>query len=383
MEPPVDLIPTILFLGTAQGVLLALVLLTSRRGNRIANRILAITLILFSIDIVLHTFPHSEYPYSHPHHAEIVLILFLLISPLIYLYVKALTESAFRFTPGVWLHFVPFAVCALLFIAFQSEHDPTTDLTRESAHMSPFGLTMAFAIVLQAMAYVAASLKTLHRHARIIRDSFSSIEKINLNWLRFLILAYAGNWLFILVGFSLGGHGGASRTGEYLTVLLAVLIYAIGYMALRQPEIFSGGQESETDEAGKKKYEKSTLNPDRAEAYLKKLQQAIETDKPYLDNDLTLAGLADRLSISTHHLSQIINERLGQNFFEFVNLLRVEEAKRMLASGEHQHLNISAIGFEAGFNSVSAFNTAFKKYTSLTPSQYRISDLDSENSPKA
>ena len=268
MASPLDLIPTILLLGAGQGVFLALVLSTGKRGNRVANRILAIALVLFSIDITLHTFPYSEHPYSHPHHAEIVLVLFLLISPLIYLYAKALTESEYRFTARILVHFAPFSVFALLFFTLQSEHDPTADLTHESSHMSPFGATMAFAVVLQAMAYVFAALRALGTHARNIRDSFSSIEKINLNWLRFLILAYAGNWFVVLVGFSLGGHGGAARTGEYLTVLLAVLMYAIGYMGLRQPEIFSGEQASLADETSKKKYERSTLPPDLAETYL-------------------------------------------------------------------------------------------------------------------
>ena len=104
----------------------------------------------------------------------------------------------------------------------------------------------------------------------------------------------------------------------------------------------------------------------------------MESDKPYLDGDLTLAALADQLSISRHHLSQIINERLGLNFFEVVNRHRVEEAKRMLLDEAYQHLNIASIGFEAGFNSISALNAAFRKHAGMTPSQYRKSAQQDE-----
>jgi len=85
--------------------------------------------------------------------------------------------------------------------------------------------------------------------------------------------------------------------------------------------------------------------------------------------DLNLPKLAQRLSMSTHHLSQIINERLQKNFFEFVNQYRIEEAKNLLR--DKANINVAEIGFEAGFSSVSAFNTAFKKYTGLSPSQFR------------
>jgi AraC-like DNA-binding protein len=80
------------------------------------------------------------------------------------------------------------------------------------------------------------------------------------------------------------------------------------------------------------------------------------------------------MNVSTHHLSQIINERLNKNFFEFINHFRVKEAKRLLKDPGSQHLTLAAIGFEAGFNSVSSFNSIFKKATSFTPSQYRLSD---------
>ena len=94
-------------------------------------------------------------------------------------------------------------------------------------------------------------------------------------------------------------------------------------------------------------------------------------EKPFLESDLTLSGLANKLFITPHELSQVINERLNQNFFEFINHYRVEEAKNMIIDPANKSLKMAVIGFNVGFNSTSAFNTAFKKHTRVTPSQFR------------
>jgi AraC-like DNA-binding protein len=97
----------------------------------------------------------------------------------------------------------------------------------------------------------------------------------------------------------------------------------------------------------------------------------METEKPYTDGDLTLQKLARKLLISPHHLSQTLNERLRQNFFDFVNSYRIEEAKRRLVDPAKKHYSILGIAEEVGFNSKSAFNVAFKKHANMTPSEFR------------
>ena len=95
------------------------------------------------------------------------------------------------------------------------------------------------------------------------------------------------------------------------------------------------------------------------------------SQKPYLDPDLTLPGLADELDIPSHYLSQIINERIGSNFFDFINQHRVEEIKRRIADPSYAHYSLLGIAFESGFNSKSAFNRVFKKLTGRTPSEFK------------
>jgi AraC-like DNA-binding protein len=127
----------------------------------------------------------------------------------------------------------------------------------------------------------------------------------------------------------------------------------------------------ELEVATKTRYENSTLSQDKASIYLQKLVNSMQQDKLYLHPDLSLQMLAEQLNIPPHYLSQVINEQLGQNFFDFINSHRIEEVKRRLLDSQYQHLTILAIAFDSGFNSKSAFNVAFKNHTGLTPTQYR------------
>jgi AraC-like DNA-binding protein len=94
-------------------------------------------------------------------------------------------------------------------------------------------------------------------------------------------------------------------------------------------------------------------------------------EKPYLMSSLTLKELADKLDMNPRILSQIINDRKKQNFYDFINSYRIEDAKLLLANPAKRKMTILEILYGVGFNSKSVFNTTFKKYTGLTPSEYK------------
>jgi AraC-like DNA-binding protein len=119
------------------------------------------------------------------------------------------------------------------------------------------------------------------------------------------------------------------------------------------------------------KYKSSSLTEKQSEAYLKKLLSLMETEKLYLDPNLSLAALAQRLGCSKENLSQVINEKTDLNFKNFLNKYRVEEAKIRLADPKENQFVLLKIAYDAGFNSKSVFNAAFKKFTGISPSEYR------------
>jgi len=99
----------------------------------------------------------------------------------------------------------------------------------------------------------------------------------------------------------------------------------------------------------------------------------MEEHKPYLDGEITLSQLADLVGCTSNNLSQVINSELEKTFFDFINTYRIKEAKRYLLASESEKITILAIALESGFNSKSAFYTAFKKEIGMTPSEYKKS----------
>jgi len=118
----------------------------------------------------------------------------------------------------------------------------------------------------------------------------------------------------------------------------------------------------------KNRYYSSNLKQNDANRISQKLQQILSEKKLYLEPDLSLHKLAESIDEKPHHVSQVINQIHGKRFHDFINMYRVEEAKKMLME---TYLKIEAVAYDSGFNSLSTFNAVFKKETGMTPSQYR------------
>jgi YesN/AraC family two-component response regulator len=97
----------------------------------------------------------------------------------------------------------------------------------------------------------------------------------------------------------------------------------------------------------------------------------MEKEKLYQETELTLQQLAGKLQVPTYQVSQALNEGMKKNFYELVNGYRVEEAKKLLLDSQNRNYTILSVGFEAGFNSKTTFNTVFKKFTGLTPTEFK------------
>lgn len=366
MQPGIDIVDVINLLGAAQGLLLTIAILTLKKSGRTANVLLSGLIITCAVIIVDSVLYRSGYIYSVIHLAEILPSFAYLLGPLLYLYSKALTIASFRFERKHWLHFLPFLAVFLYRLPFvmQTAEYKTAYLNQVFDAYPAELLVIAIGVRLQVLVYILVTLRMLVRHGADIRQLFSSLDDISLNWLRNILVFSAFFWLLSVVRILFVYK---IETIQLDSLLFSFLIYSVSYMGLKQPEIFVGVKDAEPA----KKYAKSTLSQDKAEQYLKTLLKVMETEKPYTRKDLTLAGLAEQLSVSQHHLSQILNERLNQNFFDFVNQYRVEEAKRWLANRDYAHYSLEAIGKEVGFNAKSTFNAVFKKVAQITPSAYR------------
>ena len=153
--------------------------------------------------------------------------------------------------------------------------------------------------------------------------------------------------------------------------LIIVLKTDILYNTENMIEYFSSQMKrSESKREGTKKEYNLKLPESEAEIYLTKLLEFIKVNQPYKKQSYTLSQLSEDLEIPLHKLSRVINDRLNINFYTFINRYRIEEAKKLLINMDLEKTNIINIAFESGFNSKTTFNTVFKKFTGLTPTEY-------------
>lgn len=375
MSPNPNLLSIIFLLGAAQGFFL-IFLLCKKKVNRQANRILALLIFTFSYPIAAFAFWYNDYLFvfllTKLYHFYATIDPFpLLFGPLFFLYARVLASNSGILRKRDLLHFLP-AVAFTIFLLpdfLESAEFKIARLIALRTETADVGLT-ALPVLLYNVSYLAWTTHILSGHQKNIKDIFSSIEKVNLRWLRQLTIIFAAVWgaFIVLMVAEWIGYRLIYTIEPGLLIVMAIVVYIIGYYGQSQPKIF---EESEPENMEQRKYSHSGLDREKTQQYMKKLTKAMEKDYLYQNGGLTLSELSKELAISPNHLSQVINAGLQKNFYDFVNEYRIEAARKMLHTDESNKLTILAIAYEVGFNSKSAFNTAFKTYTNMTPSAYR------------
>ncbi|MEX0297584.1 MAG: helix-turn-helix domain-containing protein [Kordiimonas sp.] len=277
--------------------------------------------------------------------------------PLIYLYVRSMTGPKSVESRQLWVHLSAPTIITLSQV-FLSE--------RSSIPSLPTFLLNCFYI--QAGIYLIFAYKHVIAHQKAIQNTFSQTDNIHLNWLKNLLTVFGAAlaidlFLNIAVRYNLIEFGPAVGL---IVLLECAIIFAVGYFSLQQPEILF--PENINSKTTKKKYDNSALDDDLSTQLANQLTDLMATVQPYKRNDLKLGDLAELMNLSNHHLSQLINEKLGCNFYEFINRYRIEYAEGLMKHGEH--INITKLAFDAGFNNRVSFTNAFKKQTGQTPSAY-------------
>jgi AraC-like DNA-binding protein len=381
MPPTLNLLEVIRLLGAAQALLLAVALATVRRGLRTRNLLLAALAATISVLIAWTVFNEAGYYVIFPHLLRVNHPLDFVVAQLFYLYVRSLTVERPELTRRDLLHFVPAALCVLYLAPYYlagAEYKLAVQQSLEGLNW--YYARTALAIPL-ALVYVLLAGRLVVRHFRDARRGAAVVGRHAAAQLKLLVYYISFLWVVALLRLALDFYDPffVQYTNAVLPLGATVFVYALAFLALREPQREPSGPAPAGDEAASaRKYERSALTPERSDAFLKRLIDVMESEKPYTDGELTLPRLAARLSVSTHHLSQVINERLERSFNDFVNSYRVEEAKRRLADPSAGHYSLIAIAEDVGFNSKSSFNAAFKKQTGMTPSEFR-KQTDGEN----
>jgi len=383
----IDLIGLLLLLGAIQGIFLAILLFTKYRAFR-ANIYLGFLILFYSLFIFSFMISNvKSLQQQYPHWLMIFSGLPFLFGPLHLIYVAELTDTHLKFARFHWYHFLPFILYKLFYLQvfFMSVEELAAIFRQIEQNARPLHIAISGLILaVIGVGYMIIALVVFRRYSAKIKNIYASLDKVNLYWLRFFTYTAMFVWSVVLLE-SLLTISGVDTHRYFLVVplLTSIFVYATGYIGLYKTEIFeqvevrNNLKQAHEIQArrsllqNEKKYEKSGLSEEKASDMLKKLQQFMSEGKPYLNSNLTLNDLSEKLEISSHNLSEILNTQLNQNFFDFVNQYRIDEVKKNLADQKMDHLTLLSIAFDAGFNSKSGFNAIFKRYTNLTPSQYR------------
>ena len=352
-----------LMAGT-QGIIMSIVL-WRHKNNRIQNRILAWLVLMFSLIFFFFIITNISRYYNHPLYPGVASgwALGTTAAALLFMYLRA----CFGLNPlprFAWAYWVPAAFFTAHIIAY---YITGRQLVKDYMLLGWIGILYVMGITVSSWYKFAvySSRGTVQQNSRKTRA-----------YLRFILLFFAFYSVVQLLGFVLFPFI-SFQASLYISIVVklftAVGIYAIAYLNVQNAQQVAPVMMAYPDPA--EKYKFSSLDDETAANIQRGLLELVETEKIFLQRDLRLKEVADRLGTSAHYLSQVLNERLSLSFNDFVNKHRVEEAMKMLATGDDSKME--SLALDTGFNNKVSFNKAFKKFTGLTPSQYKMQAQES------
>ncbi len=328
--------------------------------------------------------------------------LLLVHLPLFYWYIRALTGERFRVRGKQWLHLFPALTVLLLQLSFfiLPDEEASNFLEKEilSGAYSHLRIILvyinhlAFYLVFtgQFVYYILKYRQALQNYRNRMEDIFSFKEQIDFRWMRTLMIGI----LFFFIGNDLAyllriNHSLFSAL--FFGIGMIAINFYIGFHSLMQSAVLNKVAATKPDSStlyneaifaydGKAngngneeshKYKKSTLKSEAREAIILALTHLMHEEELYAEPQLCIDRVAEKLKVNSKYLSQAINEVYNQNFYNFINELRVEKAKTFLQMDSHDHFSVDGIANQVGFQSKSSFYTAFKKSTGVTPAAFR------------
>ena len=362
----------ILTVGALNGFAISIFLFKKAfRGNR-ANLVLAIIMLCFSYNMMIPGLIRY-YHYDFAHFCATGFPLMFLFGPGMFYYVLFVTRKKVEFSGRDLIHLLPFLVSIIVMMPFYGQTAEAKMAAIESwSEGLPTFVLVGWAVeCLHLTIYMVLSFVYVRKYSRSIRDNYSSIEKINLDWLQQLLGFKSVVWISYSAVFFFYRFGIDQQLFLYMFLFFSfstsVLTYYIGFKGLDQPTIFGVS----IPKVKRSKYLKSGMSKQMADSYHQLLLKYMDENKPYIDPNLSLGELADQTEIPINYLSQVINEKIGQNFFDFINSYRVREMKKALSQSDQNDQSILQTAFSVGFNSKSTFNAAFKKFANTTPTNFK------------
>lgn len=316
----------------------------------------------------------------------------LTFGPFLFLYAKYLIKPVKKFSPNELLHFAPFLILVSIYF--------TVFKDRFSIQAFALSISISTFFLITSLIYTGLVFMLLRRFRNTIRPNMFSYDSTTnrLFWLNYLSIIYAVTYLIYFVTKFYSAFAETDSKGLEIipSIGLMILTYSVSYFSIKQPNLFKNETPFAEDEdsyrrtisdklAAMESHVKPTTTvakeeneskekeemPADKKTQLEKLANYMLEAKPYLNPELTLQDLSSKLNLPKHQITQLLNNYLNKNFFEYINEFRIEETKKRMLDSNYEHLTLVAIAYECGFNSKSTFNTFFKNATGLTPTEWR------------
>ena len=371
----------LIYIGIAHSIFIAFFYL-NRHPNRLSDRIVAIFMVFLAMPLI------SQLLVMTTGAGNPILLKFLIVDaytltygPFLFIYTQTMIGEKKELFLNDLIHFIPFLLFFLV-LFFGSDpslrhgppfmrHNPGVIVNRSDLLNTIHGM----ANIVSFIFYSILVFNRLKKHNKKLEDYFSyHSHRITLHWLQWIMVCFVLAYLtsFVLQLDLISANMRIPLSGYSKIIGTCFFILAFSFFSLNQPLIYDKADETPQEELSKeRKYEKSGLKADDAQDYLNKLERYMKEDRPYEDGDLTIADISMKLQIPKHYITQIINEKLDKNFYTYINEYRIDEVKKKMEDRNFEDYTILSIAYECGFNSKSAFNTIFKKFTHMSPSQYR------------
>ncbi|MGV3558887.1 helix-turn-helix domain-containing protein [Larkinella arboricola] len=369
--PPLDLI---LLLGTAQGFILAILLWFNRKGNRLSNRLLAVLVGLLASASLAVGIPVANWQISL--FLDLApLIMAMPIGPLIYFYTRSLLDPGFRLGKREKRHFWPVIIdwgsklIGWIFIigVFAGVFDHT-DNRKVGYLMDEYNTYADIPRWISVTVYLLLTYRWLNRF-QSENPPLTEPHRVNMRWLRMFLKVFLGFqviWFIHLVPYIIPATRNAllDAFGWYpIYIPIVVMIYWLGlwgYLHSRTPVLPEPAR----------KVSATVLADELVRETSGGLIRAMETDRLYLDPELSVEKVGRHLQVSPKTISAVLNQHLGKSFNTFVNEYRLEEVKQRLNDPVNANLTLTGIAFECGFNSQATFQRTFKQMTGVSPKEY-------------
>ena len=303
------------------------------------------------------------------------------IGPLLYLYIKSLYYKSDGLVKKNLFHFIPFLFYSLVIVFPLIISELRDDPFHYLQILDAYGFEDVEIIFqnLFLMVYCFFSLRLLARYQKTLKLNYSNFCKKDLNWIKQLVI---GVLIVIIVDTSASIYvlivGEIEEEPYFTMVAIVLMIFFLSYKGFTQSKILLPDFLLEEEPTFTKQVEKKTpshhlvnSSDEEIERLKTRLQEVLEIEKPYLNEDLTLGALAEMIPTTDKKLSALLNHNMEISFYDLINSYRLEEVKSKMMNPAFDKYTFLAIAYDSGFKSKTSFNRVFKKSTGLSPSQYK------------